>query len=409
MEQTCGTEHKISVIVPVYNEDEYIDSCIDSIVRQTYTNLEILLVDDGSSDSCPEICDQWGAKDKRIKIIHKKNGGLVSARKAGIKAATGQYIGYVDGDDRIEPDMYQTMMETMQDTKADVVITGFKKELFGKEITCLNDIPPGVYNRQQLIKEVFPKMIFDPLTFRGGLYTYVWNKLFKKEKIAKYQMNVDDRIVIGEDSACVYPLLLNCDAIAVTCKAGYHYRQRMDSLLRKASDDRQAIDKLHLFYQYMARIAADSPFKNILMHQIDSFYTVHLLMMSDVLVSAYPDLEENFPFLNAPPNSRIILYSAGAYGIHVYRQFSRAKRYEVAAWTDPDFEQYAESAYNVVSLGTALQETFDYIIVASMDLRYIDRTEMLLKNHGIGPERIITIRQNMHAAVNRLKERSILA
>ena len=103
----------LSVIVPVYNVEKYLDRCIRSIAGQTYTNLEIILVDDGSTDHCGEICDEWSRKDTRIQVFYKKNGGLVSARKAGLKTASGQYIAYVDSDDWIEENMYERMMELM--------------------------------------------------------------------------------------------------------------------------------------------------------------------------------------------------------------------------------------------------------------------------------------------------------
>ena len=98
-------EPLVSVIVPVYKVEKYLDKCIESIVGQTYENLEIILVDDGSPDNCPTMCDEWAQKDSRIKVIHKENGGLSSARNAGLDACTGDYIGFVDSDDWIEPDM----------------------------------------------------------------------------------------------------------------------------------------------------------------------------------------------------------------------------------------------------------------------------------------------------------------
>ena len=100
----------ISVIVPIYRVEAYLEQCIQSIRNQTYKNLEIILVDDGSDDQCPQICDRYARVDERIKVVHKVNGGLDSARKAGIIAASGKYIGYVDGDDWIEPEMYEQLL-----------------------------------------------------------------------------------------------------------------------------------------------------------------------------------------------------------------------------------------------------------------------------------------------------------
>ena len=113
----------ISVIIPVYNVKEYLKRCIDSVLIQTYKNMEIILVDDGSPDKCPQICDEWAKKDERIIVVHKENGGLVSARKMGISVATGEYIGYVDGDDWIESEYLEKQMIAIRETGADVVIS----------------------------------------------------------------------------------------------------------------------------------------------------------------------------------------------------------------------------------------------------------------------------------------------
>lgn len=115
----------ISVIVPIYNVDEYLDRCIESIVNQSYTNLEIILVDDGSPDNCPSLCDDWAKKDSRIKVIHKENGGAGSARNTGIKNATGEWIGFVDGDDSIDEKFYNTLLQKALSYSADISACDF--------------------------------------------------------------------------------------------------------------------------------------------------------------------------------------------------------------------------------------------------------------------------------------------
>lgn len=110
----------ISVIVPIYKVEAYLNRCVESIVRQTYTELEIILVDDGSPDGCPALCDEWAGKDKRIKVIHKSNGGLSDARNAGMRAAEGNYISFVDSDDWIAPEFYRLLLEAMRETGSDI-------------------------------------------------------------------------------------------------------------------------------------------------------------------------------------------------------------------------------------------------------------------------------------------------
>lgn len=401
-------KEKISVIVAVYDEEEYIDSCIESIVKQTYQNLEIILVDDGSPDNCPEICDKWAEKDERILVIHKNNGGLVSARQAGMRAATGKYVCYVDGDDWIDRDTYENLMNTMQASNADIVIAGFQKDLFGKKIECYNNIPEGIYDKEKLALEVFPKMICDGKLFHYGVHTYVWNKLFKKDLIFQHQMNIDPRIVIGEDAACVYPAILDANVIAVTKYNGYHYRQRMNSLLRKVTRGNENIKKLQLFYEYLKGVFWSSPYKDILERQLFHFYINHLIMMSDALVSVCPKLGSNFPFMCVPIKSKVIIYSAGAYGIHLYQQLQESGQYDIVAWVDPDYEQYQSSKYEIFCLRDALKHQFDFIIIASVDKIYIQKTKSVLQQYKVDEKRIVSIEEDMDKVIQKLIENNMI-
>ena len=117
----------ISVIVPIYNVEKYLDRCVDSIINQTYKNLEIILVDDGSPDNCPQMCDDYAKKDSRIKVVHKENGGLSDARNVGMEVATGEYVSFIDSDDYISLDFYETLLETIVDNDSDIVECGVVK------------------------------------------------------------------------------------------------------------------------------------------------------------------------------------------------------------------------------------------------------------------------------------------
>ena len=116
---------KISVIVPIYKVEDYLDRCIESIVGQTYSNLEIILVDDGSPDSCPQLCDEYAKKDSRIKVIHKQNGGVSSARNEGLKFAHGEYIGFVDPDDYVHPSMYEKLIDCIHKNQCQIAVCRF--------------------------------------------------------------------------------------------------------------------------------------------------------------------------------------------------------------------------------------------------------------------------------------------
>ena len=168
---------KISIIVPIYNVEKYIRKCIISIINQTYKNIEIILVDDGSPDNCPMICDEFARRDERIVVIHKKNGGLSSARNAGLEKATGDYIGFVDSDDWIEPQMYEKMIQMYIDSKVDLVECGINLysahgvKLFDEKTVEIVSGYDALFRHLSLIGR----------TGQSMPRTAVWSKLFRRD------------------------------------------------------------------------------------------------------------------------------------------------------------------------------------------------------------------------------------
>ena len=169
MKMIYETSPLISIIVPVYDVEPYLRKCIDSILIQSYRDLEIILVDDGSPDNCGAICDEYAEKDKRIKVIHKKNGGLSDARNAGLDIATGEYIGFVDSDDWVMPDMYEYLYKAVKEYDADMSVCGYY-DYWGKTISGRYCQDIQVYKGQEGIKAL--------LDLKFG--NYVWNKLYKR-------------------------------------------------------------------------------------------------------------------------------------------------------------------------------------------------------------------------------------
>ena len=170
---TVNTQDElISIIIPVYKVEKYLEKCINSIIGQTYTNLQIILVDDGSPDNSGKICDKYAKKDSRVEVIHKSNGGLSEARNSGIERAKGKYIGFVDSDDYIKEDMYEVLYNLITRFQADVSICNLY-DVVGDEKNIRN-INEGIkeYNRIDILKEVL---------MDKNIQSYAWNKLYKKE------------------------------------------------------------------------------------------------------------------------------------------------------------------------------------------------------------------------------------
>ncbi|MGN0524118.1 MAG: glycosyltransferase family 2 protein [Eubacterium sp.] len=227
----------ISIIVPIYKVEKFIKKCVDSIIAQTYKNIEIILVDDGSPDNCPAICDEYAKQDSRIKVVHKENGGLISARKAGLQASSGEYVCFVDGDDWIEADMYERIADSIEKTNADCIITQFFYEYQDKPVTSDYKLNRDFYDRKQIEKDIFPTMLFDNQYYRFGIFPNCWTKVFKRQLLEKHLMDTDERIRMGEDIAFTYPCLMECQTLAFVDKALYHYRINPESMT-KAYDEK---------------------------------------------------------------------------------------------------------------------------------------------------------------------------
>lgn len=208
-------EPLISIIVPVYNVEPYLRKCVDSILNQTYRNLEVILVDDGSPDGCPAICDEYAAKDDRIKVIHKANGGLSDARNAGMAVARGEYLAFVDSDDMLPPDAMEILLNTAISEQADMVIGGYSR---------FEDIPAAPCDLKLSVKRWTPVETMADM-FRNGCSS--WARLYRRELHQSILFPVGE---INEDEAIVLELLEKCNCIAVTNVVVYYYRFRPESI-----------------------------------------------------------------------------------------------------------------------------------------------------------------------------------
>lgn len=225
----------ISVIVPIYKVEEYLDQCIKSIVEQTYRNLEIILVDDGSPDSCPLICDEWAKYDHRIIIIHKENGGLSDARNTGLHKSSGKYISFVDSDDWLAPDFFEILYYSITKNNAQIAAGGIVK----------------VYeNYQEQDQFIYDQQIFtseealETLMQGRGFYAVAWNKLYKKSLFDGIEFPLGK---LHEDEFVTYKLIGKSTKLTLCQEAIYFYRQRKCSIMQEWSI--RHLDALEAFVQ----------------------------------------------------------------------------------------------------------------------------------------------------------------
>ena len=213
--------HKISIIVPVYNVEKYVGNCITSLLNQTYKNVEIILIDDGSLDSSGEICDEYAREDDRIKVIHQKNAGVSTARNRGIEAATGDYIGFVDSDDYVSKEMYEHLLSVCLNNNVDIAQCDriYTDKLYTEREKIVNTSEKVyIIKRQKALHE---------LLCSQSVRSSLWSKLYKKELFDGVRL--DTRLVAGEDGIANYQLISKTDKIAVSEKACYYYYQRSGS------------------------------------------------------------------------------------------------------------------------------------------------------------------------------------
>ena len=223
---------RVSVIVPVYNAEEYLEMCVDSLLQQTYQNMEILLIDDGSTDGSWEMCQQYGERDSRIHTVHKENGGLVSTWKYGVENSTGDYLCFVDSDDWVEPQMIQEMTECICGKEREIVSSDYVIERDnGTRQYVYQQLAPGVYDEEAIQSQVLPKVL-------GYEHRYVTMsrcmKLISKKLILENMHYCDSAIRMGEDVVMMLPCLIDCERLVVmNHKAYYHYRYVTSSMIHK--------------------------------------------------------------------------------------------------------------------------------------------------------------------------------
>lgn len=219
MEETIVPE--ISVIVPVYKVEKYIQKCVDSILAQTFSDFEVILVDDGSPDICGDICDDYAKKDERIKVIHKENGGLSDARNAGMKLVNGNYVIFIDSDDYIEKDMFEYMYNNIQQNDADMATCGIY-EVYSDRIESQKQEKDFACTGEEAFR-----CILRGHTIRGE----IWNKLIKKECVKDLEF---PKGRIYEDIFYTVDLMQRVKKVAVGTEPKYYYLHREDSITGKA-------------------------------------------------------------------------------------------------------------------------------------------------------------------------------
>ncbi len=348
----------VSVIVPIFNAEQYLSRCIESILGQKYKDLEIILVDDGSTDTSFQICEKYSNRDERIQVIHQQNKGLVSARKAGINQAQGDYIFYVDADDWIEPDLVEKMLVAYIKSGADILCVNHWIDFDGITRKAGNKVAPGIYTLSELEKNLL--VVITP---------YLWSKFFKRDTLLPYQMAADERVAAGEDVIVTFPLLTSCNKIAVSDICGYHYVQRSNSMLGTIHDDEKELCELVI--KFLASHMNLSNLEEQLMDYRKNLYNTRLPFESGLLDGLVK-------------NDRVLIYGAGYFGRAIYNCICKDGLSEISGWFDRDYVCMKNIGFPVQNPDEFdfVGEEYDRLIIALSETCVVEKVEEYLKSKG---------------------------
>lgn len=376
----------VSIIIPIYNSQLFLRQCIDSVLNQTYRNIEILLINDGSTDDSGNVCDEYALLDSRIAVIHKPNGGLVNARKTGLEHCTGEYVLYIDGDDWIRANLIETYIQCAINENADVVISSYTESLLGKETIAVNPIPIGVYDKQSLYDKVYPRMLCTDKFSQFGIFSYSWGKLYRKSILYNNQMDVPSNTVIGEDALCLYPTLIDANIVVIINEPYYYYRQRTDSLTKQSGV--LPIKSVISLYERLCQIFANKGMRDIMEQQLQRYILSLLTVFTDGPID-----NQLYPFEDIEPNSALVIYNAGTFGQHLYKRISNAASHRIVGWIDDNAPQYISANLPVSDVDSIELLYYDYILIAFIDETISDLAKAKLIHQGVSES---SIRQVSH-------------
>ncbi len=386
----------ISINVRIHNIEKYLKKCIESLEKQTYTNIEIILVDDGSTDSSGVICDDYAARDSRIIVVHKKNEGLVSARKTGANIATGSFITNVDGDDWIEPSRIENLVQKGLSQNADMVyMNGFYKDYLDSTRFVCSRIKEGLVSGKKEIKEsIIDKVMNCECCFKTNLYPAMWLWAVKTAIYKKIQNLIPNNIKRAEDVMFNLICLLSVESVAVVQECGYHYVQRPNSMMgsgiRLEYSWRNTIKKI---------ITEEIGSIDVYLGRLIDYFTISSILLSDYEAIACGCKDFLYPYSIVRPQSKVVVYGAGNMGHQIVQFIRNSKFYFLCAWLDRNEKIIGtvKDGTMISSLDMLVRIKFDFIVVAIYDYESAQEARKELAYAGIDKEKIALMDPNVIA------------
>ena len=383
----------VSIIVSVYNVYKYIDKCLNSISKQQYKNIEVIVINDGSTDGSANVCDYYDGTDKRFRVIHQKNQGRVLARSRGVKEAKGEYIGFVDGDDWIDYGMYEYLMDIALKNDMDLVTSGYIRE--NGDSCCIVEEPliEKVYRSAEEKKYIITNFLFNENTQKRGMIKSQCTKIYRSN-ILKIVMNkVPATMCIGEDCLLNIVYILEANSYYIGKKTYYHYRLHCGNTVYSMRED--YLSHVNMLFKELKAVFTNLKNSKVLLKQLDRMI---VLMTIDGLNkklglsgSVYMPL---YMFdIKGLEGKRLVLYGAGAVGKDYFFQIQKQTSMKLVLWVDQKYQELSTDNHRVSDVAMISNTEFDQILVAvkheSLAKKIIDD---LSENYSV-PRNCITWKQ----------------
>lgn len=377
----------LSVIIPAYNLENYIEECVNSVRNQTYKNLEIIIVDDGSVDETFNICQRLAKEDERIVVVSQKNAGVTMARNKGLSLASGECVTFVDGDDTLEAEMYERMLEKIENR--DLVSCGYIHHFSTQRIECVFDDFEGAFNTLDEMEHIWKTMIYD--LEKGKLHPVnpgLWSKIYRTDLTRKVMNKIDAGIFYAEDAVFLYQYLLECKSVYFLRESYYHYQYRKESVCH--SKNEMMLENANRMFLELKDVFAAHYLKDALNEQLQK----RIVIMTMDAINRYMGFSIKYRVpqyiieVNDLVDRRIVVYGASQMGQDVMYRLSNENIVPVA-WVDKDYEYFKNQGLEVCSPNVLNSLEFEVLLIAvsNENLANVIKEEIIQK--GIYEDKIL--------------------
>lgn len=380
----------VSVIVPIYNTQEYLPRCLESIIHQSYANMEIILVNDGSTDESASVCERFAAEDERIQIINQSNQGILAAKRTAIQSCCGEYVMFVDSDDWIEPELLEIMIQAVRGSDCSMVCSNVYMDSGEITIEKRNAIPSGIYESEEIARNLFYYMDTD----RYGILPYSVAKLYPRDRLQEVLENINDDIRYAEDKSIVFSFVYKKIRVCFIDSTCYHYCVRNGSVTELENPD--YFVELTAFYKYAKQIFDGHPEREHLLQQLGKYllqeakYAINTKL--GLTTSGKQICKEPYrldPSVFFAQKKKIILYGAGKVGTHYRKQMTECANFDLCGWVDKDYKKYQKKEFEVKPIEYIQETAYDYILVAVGNQTVYEEIKKELTGRGIPEDTII--------------------